>query len=46
MKIAIVALLVVSSAVVLALLFCMLWAVIVGSEWSEYYGWGEDENDK
>ena len=45
-KIALVVLLVLSSAVVLALLIGTLWAVIVGNEWSELWHWGDDENDE
>ncbi len=45
-KIALVILLVLSSAVVIALLIGTLWAVIVGNEWSELWTWGDDDDDK
>lgn len=45
-KIALVTLLVLSSAVVIALLIGTLWAVIVGSEWSELWHMGDDDDDE
>ena len=45
-KIALVTILVLSSATVLALLIGTLWAVIVGNEWSELWTWGDDDDDK
>lgn len=45
-KIALVVILVLSSAVVIALLIGTLWAVIVGNEWSELWHMGDDDDDE